>query len=323
MHARQTTNMKKVASLYLVIIILLSCGLWLFIRHRNTRDNASYIVCTTSILYDTTKQLAGNACSITSLMGPGVDPHLYKPIQSDIFTLAHAELIIYNGLHLEARMAQLLKHLEKPPTLAATKDIPSDKLLSAPDEPTMHDPHVWFDISLWRIVACTISQKLQELFPNKKEYLKQRLNFYCKQLEKLETTSKHYLDQIPEHKRILVTAHDAFAYFAKFYNWRVVSLQGMSTESEAGTKDILDKAAYIAQQEIPAIFVESSISPKSIYAVQEAVQSYGKQVTIGGELLSDAVGTAQENADTYITMIMHNVTTIQKAIIPDEKVFTI
>lgn len=289
-------------------------------EHKKTKP---YIICTTSIIGDMVAHIGKDTLEIVTLMGPGVDPHLYKPVESDILKIAYADIIFYNGLHLEAKMADLFESLaNNQTTVAVTKNIPRDQLLAIDGYETTYDPHVWFDINLWINAAQTVGQALTELAPEHTELYQNNTHEYVKKLETLLKTTQFIMNSIKKEKRILISAHDAFSYFGRLYECKVVALQGISTESAPGAYEVQAIIQLICTQKIPAIFIESSIPVKNILAIQEGACCYGHEVHLGGELYSDALGTKNSSASTYIDMIMHNVSTIAHALHFDYKIKT-
>jgi manganese/zinc/iron transport system substrate-binding protein len=248
-------------------------------------------------------------------MGPGVDPHLYKPVESDVLKIASADIIFYNGLHLEAKLADLLEQLnQSQTTIAVTKDIPLAKLLTVDDYHQIFDPHVWFDIKLWIYAVNTTYKALIQKFPQHKKLYKKNTKKYIEQLRKLLLKTQKIMLTIPANKRIIITGHDAFSYFGRLYNCNVIGLQGISTESSPGAYDVQNIIQLICDKNIPAIFIETSIPIKNILAVQEGVAAHGKHVNLGGELYSDALGPQGSCGQTYIDMILHNVETIVQSL---------
>lgn len=300
-----------------VIILLASIGalfalLYVTVLHQQPpRGNQLYVVCTTTFIADAIRNIATDTVHLDVLMGPGVDPHLYKPIEQDITKIAQADIIFYNGLHLEARMADLFASMDATKTtVAITKDIPRDRLITSPEHTQFFDPHIWFDPRLWSQAVQTISTTLQQHDPAHKNLYEQRTQNYLRKIEAMYESTKTLLHTIPVRQRILITAHDAFEYFSKAYDCQVVSLQGISTASEAGTKDVQKLANFIVQHKIPAIFIETSIPSRMLQAVQQNVQSQEFQVHIGQELYSDALGEPDTEQGTYIGMMNYNVRAI-------------
>lgn len=273
------------------------------------------VVATTGMIGDTAANIGGDRVEVTALMGPGVDPHLYKASASDVNRLDDADIIFYNGLELEGRMTDIFVRLASSrPTVAVAADV-DPGLLREPEEFNgKYDPHIWFDVQLWIPVARAIERELSELDPGSADLYKANADAYVTQLEELDRWIVEQMSSIPDEQRVLITAHDAFGYFGERYGMEVEGLQGISTASEAGAADVQQLAAYIAERGIRAIFVESSVPQATIEAVQAAVRSRGAQVEIGGELFSDAMGSAGTDEGTYIGMIRHNVETIVAAL---------
>lgn len=271
------------------------------------------VVTTIGMIADLAKNIGGEMVEVTSLMGTGVDPHLYKASAGDVTLVSQADLILYNGLHLEAGISGVLERLsdQKPnQVVAVTKNIDRLKLTAPPEFAGAYDPHVWFDVTLWTNVAETIRSALVKLMPSAEAHFQTRAKKYILQLEDLHIYVKEKATQIEASKRVLVTAHDAFGYFGQAYGFEVRGLQGISTATEAGTADVRNLAQFIADRKIPAIFVESSVPRQSIEAVQAAVQARKFEVQIGGELFSDAMGNPDTKEGTYIGMVQHNIDTI-------------
>ena len=271
------------------------------------------VVTTIGMIADLAKNIGGEMVEVTSLMGTGVDPHLYKASAGDVTLVSQADLILYNGLHLEAGISGVLERLsdQKPnQVLAVTKNIDRLKLTAPPEFAGAYDPHVWFDVTLWTNVAETIRSALVKLMPSAEAHFQTRAKKYILQLEDLHIYVKEKATQIEASKRVLVTAHDAFGYFGQAYGFEVRGLQGISPATEAGTADVRNLAQFIADRKIPAIFVESSVPRQSIEAVQAAVLARKFEVQIGGELFSDAMGNPDTKEGTYIGMIQHNIDTI-------------
>lgn len=310
-------DIKQQIIIYSSIIILISAILFYTIKKKSILHRKKpYILCTTTIIADTVKNIGQDTLEIITLMGPGIDPHLYKPIESDMFKIAYADIIFYNGLHLEAKLSDLLQLIEKnQTTIAVCKDIPKHMLLSISDFEHIFDPHIWFDIKLWIIAIKTISNTLIEKYPLHTKFFEKNTKNYIEELEKLLIKTHQIITKIPLHKRCIITGHDAFSYFARQYNCSILSLQGINTESSPGIYDLKKVIDYICKNSIPAIFFESSIPIKNILAIQEGVAAQNKNVKLGGEIFSDALGSQDSPASTYIDMILHNVTTITNALI--------
>ncbi|MFO7653183.1 MAG: zinc ABC transporter substrate-binding protein [Candidatus Krumholzibacteriia bacterium] len=270
------------------------------------------VATTTMQTGDLVREIGGDDVALTVLMGPGLDPHQYKASAGDVERLGRADLIVYNGLHLEAKMAEVLERLDaRQPTLAAAEAVPEDRLIT---QDGARDPHVWFDVELWRFALDAVEAKLSELDPERAGAYRERADRLRGRFDELHAYARKEFARIPEDQRVLVTAHDAFNYLGRAYGLEVVGLQGISTASEAGTGDVQALAALIADRRIPAMFVETSVSPRAIEAVQQAVRARGHQVVVGGEVYSDAMGDTGTPAGTYVGMIHHNVDTIVAAL---------
>jgi manganese/zinc/iron transport system substrate-binding protein len=264
------------------------------------------------------KNVGGDRLAVTTLMGPGVDPHLYKPSERNVIALADADIVFYNGLHLEAQMATVFERVQgRIKTVAVTDGIDRSLLTSPPEFEGNYDPHVWFDVSMWMSAVETVRDALVALDPGSADYYQANAASYLAQLEELHAYVKAQAARIPADQRVLITAHDAFNYFGRAYGFEVRGLQGVSTATEAGARDVQDLANFIASRRIPAIFVESSVPPRTIEAVQAAVRAKGYNVEIGGSLYSDAMGDPGTPEGTYIGMVRHNIDTIVSALLAD------
>jgi manganese/zinc/iron transport system substrate-binding protein len=249
-------------------------------------------------------------------MGPGIDPHLYRASAGDVSVLSGSDVVFYNGLHLEAAMADVLEQMtSRIKTVPVAEAIPAEQLLSWPAYPGQHDPHVWFDVRLWMRAVERVRDALTELDPEGRELYAANATAYLAELDELDGWIKARAAEVPAVQRVLVTAHDAFQYFGRAYGFEVRGLLGISTAAEAGTGDIQALAAFIAERRIPAIFVETSVPPRTIQAVQAAVRSRGFEVEIGEPLFSDAMGNPGTPAGSYPGMVRHNVTTIVDALL--------
>ena len=267
------------------------------------------VVCTTTMITDVVSIIAGNKLNVVGLMGPGVDPHLYKASAKDVRLLNDADVIFYNGLHLESKMEEFLSNLKDKKTVVAIADsVDKSQLIKVDDN--LYDPHIWFDLDIFSISILEIKSQLVKKYPQFKEDFETNYKNYMTQLADLKKSNIKLINTLKDTQRILVTAHDAFSYFAKAYNFEVIALQGISTQAEAGLADVDRLVRIIVEKQIPAIFVESSISPRQIKAVQDAVHAKGWNVKIGGELYSDALGEQGTKVGTYLGMFEHNVETI-------------
>lgn len=272
------------------------------------------ITATTGMIADVVRQIGGDTVNVTGLIGEGTDPHLYKPTRGDLVSLTKADLIFYNGLKLEGKMEDTLEKMAREKkVIAVTTEIAKapDYLL---DDGDHHDPHVWMDVQGWSKAVEVIANELAGFDPANAESYRKNASSYLELLTKLDTYAKESLATIPPGQRVLVTAHDAFGYLGKAYQIEVKGIQGISTESEAGVKDIEELIDFLVSRKIPAVFVETSVSDQNVKALLEGARKKGHEVKIGGELFSDAMGAAGTYEGTYVGMIDHNVTTIARAL---------
>lgn len=289
------------------LCLVAGCG-----KAKKADNGKKTVVCTIGMIADVARNIGGDRVNVVGLMPSGVDPHLYKASAGDVSRLRDADLILFNGLHLESKMGEVLEKMGgSVTTVAVSESIAKDKLLEA-DGAT--DPHVWFNVSLWKEVAGNIHKALIELDPEGKALFDSNYEAYAKQLDDLDAFVKKRSAELPQDQRVLVTAHDAFNYFGTAYGFEVMGLQGISTVSEAGTADVQKLAKTIATRKIKAIFIESSVPKRNVEALQEAVKAQGFDVKIGGELFSDAMGTEGTEEGTYIGMVKHNINTIVDAL---------
>lgn len=295
------------------LLLLSACGSNAEEPNAEGSKERIYVVTTIAQIAEPLSVIGGDRVKVESLMGPGVDPHLYNATQGDIKTLESADLVFYNGLHLEGKMTEIFANISKTkPVLAVGETIPKEKLLQ--DEEGAIDPHVWFDIDNWKHALEAAVNALKEYSPEDSDYFEENKKKYFAELDLLKKEAIDKMSRIPKEKRVLVTAHDAFGYFGRMFNMKVVGLQGLSTEDEIGISDIESTIELLLEYKIPAIFVESSINPNSIRAVIEGASSRGLDVKQGGELFSDAMGEAGTVEGTYIGMYRHNVETIYHAL---------
>lgn len=275
-----------------------------------------HVVATIGMIRDVAQNVGGEHVRVVGLMGPGVDPHLYKASEGDVRRLFRADVVFYGGLHLEARMGEVLAEMGGRTRVAAVSEIiPTDQRLSPPEFKGAYDPHVWFDVRLWALTIDVVARTLSEADPAHARDFAANAERYRAQLADLDRYVREQAARVPAERRVLITAHDAFNYFGRAYGFQVRGLQGISTASEAGTADVQALAEFIATRRIPAIFVESSIPRRTIEAVQEAVAAQGYDVRIGGSLFSDAMGNPGTDEGTYIGMVRHNIDTIVGALL--------
>jgi manganese/zinc/iron transport system substrate-binding protein len=273
------------------------------------------IVTTTSMIADAARNIAGDKAEVIALMGQGVDPHVYKASPGDVRVLESADLILYNGLHLEGRMADTLAQLgTRRRVVAVTVSIPPHLLRSPPEFDKQFDPHVWFDPSLWTFVVEHTRDAMIELDPAGADHYRANADRYAKELGTLAAWTTKQIATIPESQRVLVTAHDAFGYFGQAFGLRVLGVQGISTDSETSIETIRGLVALLAEQKVPAVFIESSVPRKAIESLIEGARARGHSLVIGGELYSDAMGPAGTPEGTYVGMFKHNVRAIVSAL---------
>jgi manganese/zinc/iron transport system substrate-binding protein len=277
------------------------------------------VVATTSIVGDLARAIGGDVIELETLMGAGVDPHLYKPSAGDVRKMASAQVLVYNGLHLEGKMTEVLAEMgtRGVETVAVAECITPDRLLPIEGFETMHDPHIWFDVLLWTEAAACLENALVRIDPEHAEDYKIRGQTFIHDLEQLDGWVREKVASLPDERRVLVTAHDAFSYFGRSYEVEVRGLLGVSTAAEAGTADVQELAAFLADRGLPAVFVESSVPPRYVEALTEAVKARSGEVAIGGSLYSDALGSPGGPADTYVGMVKTNVETIVGALLAD------
>jgi manganese/zinc/iron transport system substrate-binding protein len=276
------------------------------------------VVTTTAQLADAVENIGGEHVVVNSLMGPGSDPHLYVASESDVSRLSEADIIFYNGLDLEARLNRVLRQLgQQKPVIAVGETVTRIHLLEGGEENEEHDPHIWFDVQLWMQVVETVRDTLIEIDPDQTAVYQANAEAYLTELADLHAYVLAQTHRLPTEQRVLITAHDAFRYFGQAYGFEVHGLQGISTEAEAGTADVQQLAAFIAENQIRALFIESSVPVRNVEALQAAVASRGFQVEIGGELFSDAMGRPGTPEGTYTGMVRHNIDTIVNALLAE------
>ena len=270
------------------------------------------VVTTTTMITDLVKVIGGDKIEVNALMGAGVDPHLYKASEGDVSKLFNADAVIYNGLHLEGKLEEVFEKMrdQQKKTIAVVDALDIRSLIGSKDFASNFDPHIWFDITKWEEITKYVMSELSKLDAKNAEAFKANGAKYLEDLAILKLSVSEKISELPVEKRILVTAHDAFNYFGKAYDFQVVGLQGLSTATEAGVKDVQKLASFILENDIKAVFIESSVPKRTIEALQEAVKAKGKEVVIGGTLYSDALGNVGTPEGTYLGMYNHNVNTI-------------
>lgn len=274
------------------------------------------VVTTIGQITNVVEIVGGEHVEVNGLMGAGVDPHLYVATESDVTLLSEADVIFYNGLFLEAQMDDILKQLgERKTSVAIGETIHPTRLLASPDYEDEHDPHIWFDLDLWSQAVSAIRDTLIEVDPDNTAAYEANTEAYLSEIAALDEYVRDQAGKLTRDQRVLITAHDAFSYFGRAYDFEVLGLQGISTESEASTADVRDLASLIAERQVRAVFVESSVPVRNVEALQEAVAAQGFTVEIGGELFSDAMGDPGTIEGTYLGMVRHNIDTIVAALL--------
>ncbi|PWH83770.1 manganese transporter [Algibacter marinivivus] len=300
--------MKKQLISLLIITLFFSC------KNEKQTNGKLNVVTTTTMITDLVKNIGGEHINLQGLMGSGVDPHLYKASEGDVTKLSSADIIFYNGLHLEGKLVEVFEKMKTKKTIAISDAIDKKTLIGSEYFASNYDPHIWFDITYWKQATQFIVEVLSEEIPDQKANFEANGAKYIEKLNTLKTKLETTISELPEEQRILVTAHDAFNYFGKAFSFQVVGLQGLSTATEAGVQDVQKLSAFIIENKVKAIFVESSVPKRTIEALQAAVKSKGHEVTIGGTLYSDALGNAGTIEGTYIGMFEYNVNTIVNAL---------
>jgi manganese/zinc/iron transport system substrate-binding protein len=302
---------KKIAPLVLAALIATAgCGAEQPARPVSGKPR---VLATTTVVADLVRQVAGDRAAVECLMGPGIDPHSYRPTPADADRLARADLVVASGLQLEGRLAALLERLgTRRPVLAVGDRLPRERLLPVTDD--LFDPHVWFDAGLWSLCPPLVAEALAGIDPAGAEGYRERAAAHAAALATLDAGVRDRIATIPEQRRVLVTAHDAFRYFGRAYGIEVVGVQGTSTESEAGLHDVNRLVELLVSRGIPAVFVETSVADRSVAALIEGARSRGHVVAIGGRLYSDSLGEPGSGADTLAAALSANVDTIVAAL---------
>ncbi|WP_070987171.1 metal ABC transporter solute-binding protein, Zn/Mn family [Halofilum ochraceum] len=278
-------------------------------------DNPPRAIATVGMIADVARNVAGDCVQVDALMGPGVDPHLYEAKSSDVRKLRAADAILYAGYSLEGQLGNVLERLgaDKPAVAVSPASIDTGELISVQDLYGI-DPHVWMDVSLWSKIAPTIADTLAGIVPDCAAAMERRAAAYREQLAALHQWVADSIATIPEQQRVLVTAHDAFGYYGRAYGIDVKGVQGISTDSEAGIRDIQRMVELTIERDVPAVFIESTINPRTVQAVIDGAAAKGHEVTIGGELYSDAMGNEGTADGTYIGMLRANTMAIVDAL---------
>ncbi len=302
--------MKKTIPFLLAIIFFASCK-----DSKKATNGKLNVVTTTTMITDLVMNIGGDSVNVQGLMGSGVDPHLYKASEGDVSKLTNADVVFYSGLHLEGKLVDVFEKMGRNTnTIALAEILDKNKLIGSEYFASSFDPHIWFNIQYWKQLTNYLTEELSKLNPENTSYFEANKTAYLKQLDALEYDIKQTIATLPEEKRILITAHDAFNYFGEAYGFEVVGLQGLSTATEAGVQDVQNLAKLIIDKNVKAIFVETSVPKRTIEALQQAVLSKGFKVEIGGTLYSDALGDFGTEEGTYLGMFRYNVETIVEAL---------
>ena len=285
-------------------------------QERDFSDRSIRVVATTTVVADLARMVGGTLVSVEGLMGPGVDPHLFKASARDVATMAEADIIMYNGLHLEGKMADVFAEMQARgiATLAVAEGIPDTLLRESALFQGNYDPHIWLDAVLWKRAAHVVAQRLSAMAPGHADLFVAQGNSFAAALDTVHAYAQQAARRVAPAQRVIVTSHDAFGYYGDAYGFEVVGLQGISTATEAGTADVQRVARMVAERRIPAIFIESSVSPRGIAAVREAVRARGFEVVIGGTLFGDALDAPGTPSGTYLGMLRYNTDTIVEAL---------
>ena len=323
MNRSQSTNLVRSLAIMGAVILLSFLHAGCDGANAATEDHEPInIAATTGMIGDIVRNVAGDRAKVTVIMGSGTDPHLYRPTRRDMSALLGADVAFYHGLNLEGRMGEALDWVRGAgrPVYAVAERIDSDHLLDEEEEEVgegelpVPDPHLWMDPRRWALIVDGVAEHLASLDPSGEETYRANAAAYRESLDALHEYAREAVASIPADRRVLVTAHDAFAYFAERYDIEVLAIQGISTESEAGLRRIEEIVRTVVERQIPAVFTETSVPDRNVLALVEGARARGHDVRIGGELFSDAMGEEGTYEGTYLGMIDHNVTTIVRAL---------
>jgi len=268
-------------------------------------DKKPIILCTTSIMTDWVSNIAGDSFEVISLLDKGIDPHTYKPSKSDLDAIRAADVIIYHGVHLEGKIIDVLEKIQGKLIIDAAAHVPDSIIISDPNFPASKDPHYWFDTELVKFIIGDIGQELSSEYPDNSSDILSNVQHYQEAIAETTDSVAAIINSIPAENRLVVTTHDALSYWARSFNMKVNTLQGASTVSEFGLKEVTDLVNFICEKGVPAIFLENIVSPQAMESVQRGCQAKGCDVVLGPELLSDSLGP-EENQDTYLEMLTFN-----------------
>jgi manganese/zinc/iron transport system substrate-binding protein len=300
--------MTKLPILSLAFLALASCSNG---KEEVTTTAKPKIVCTTSIMTDWVQEITGDAFEVEALLGKGIDPHTYKPTKGDLDVLRSADVIIYHGVHLEGKTVDVLEKLKGKKVIDAAAHVSDTAIIHDPNFPASKDPHYWFDTELVKFIIGDIANELSSVYPDQSELLFKNALRYQKEIETTADSVRKIISSIPEENRQVVTTHDALSYFARRFNMHVKTLQGASTVSEFGLREVTELVNYICEHQLPAIFLENIVSPQAMESVQRGCEEKGCPVVLGPELLSDSLGPEQDQ-DTYLEMLLFNANLLSK-----------
>jgi len=316
----QTLKLKSITMRPILIIVLtvLLCST-LAACDEGPEDGRLVVVATTNVVGDLVRTIGGDEIALTVLMGPGVDPHLYRASEGDAARMSQADVIFYNGHNLEGRMTELFEQMggRGVRTVPLAETLPDSLLQTSADYPGNRDPHVWLDASLWMKAADAVEEALAAANPQQAARYAERTATYREELQQTHRYVQERAQEVPEERRVLITSHDAFGYFGAAYGFEVRGLQGISTASEAGTRDVQQMAEFIVEREIPVLFAESSVPQRGMEAVRRAAQDRGFPATFGGTLYGDALGDRGTPVGTYTGMMRHNIDIIVDGLLRD------
>ena len=290
---------------FLTGLVLFSCAA----PTQDTADDTIKVVCTTSIMTDWVSNVASDKMEVLPLLKVGIDPHVYKPSKKDLDLLRDADVIVYHGLHLEGKIIEVLEHMNNKLIIDAAKNFPDELIIRDPNFPASTDPHAWFDKALAQNSIKTIVGELSQFYSEESAGLLENMESYFTAMDEVAVEVDSIISTIPQEQRLVITTHDALSYFARQYGLRVKTLQGASTVSEFGLREITDLVDFIVEAKVPAIFLENIVSPQAMESVQRGCASKGFEVEIGPELLSDSLGSEQDQ-NTYFKMLIFNAKTI-------------
>lgn len=307
---------RRLSCVVMAIIVLLTASC---VPAENKKEDKLNVTVTTTMLYDLARQIGGKYVNVQGLMGSGVDPHQYRASAGDIVKMQRADVVVYNGLHLEGKMGDVFASLEDyGKTVICAADGIDESMLIKHDG--VYDPHIWFDVSLWKLAAKEVANGLSKADPHNAAHYAENFELYDKQLTELDKYIRKRAEELDENQRVLITAHDAFSYFGKAYGFKVMGIQGVSTAAEAGTADVIALAQFIADNRIKAVFVETSLPVKAIEALCEAVRARGFETSLGGSLYSDSLGDETNGTNTYIGAFRHNTDTVIDGLKGDDEI---